>query len=87
MSRAQLLTWLVRIETGGERIRAKLPKDWGVGDKTGTGDHGTANDIAILWPPGRGPILVAVYLTETSGDAARCNAAIASVGALVVASV
>ncbi|RKE37767.1 beta-lactamase class A [Paraburkholderia sp. BL23I1N1] len=86
-SRAQLLAWLAANQTGGERIRAKLPKDWGVGDKTGTGDHGTANDVAILWPPGRGPILVAVYLTETSGDAARCNAAIANVGALVAASV
>jgi beta-lactamase class A len=86
-SRAQLLAWLAANQTGGERIRAKLPKDWGVGDKTGTGDHGTANDIAILWPPGRGPILVTVYLTGTRGDAARSNAAIASVGALVVASV
>jgi len=86
-SRAQLLAWLAANQTGGERIRAKLPKDWGVGDKTGTGDHGTANDVAILWPPGRGPILVTVYLTETSGDAARCNAAIADVGALIAASV
>ncbi|HEY4296565.1 MAG TPA: class A beta-lactamase [Paraburkholderia sp.] len=86
-SRAQLLAWLAANETGGARLRAKLPKDWGVGDKTGTGDHGTANDIAILWPPGRGPVLVAVYLTETDGDAARSNAAIANVGALVVASV
>ncbi|MFM0597163.1 class A beta-lactamase [Paraburkholderia dilworthii] len=86
-SRAQLLAWLVANETGGARIRAKLPQDWGVGDKTGTGDHGTANDIAILWPPGRGPVLVAVYLTGTNGDAARCNAAIAEVGALVVQSI
>jgi len=86
-SKAQLLAWLAANETGGARIRAKLPKDWGVGDKTGTGDRGTANDVAILWPPGRGPVLVAVYLTETSGDAARCNAAIANVGALVAASV
>ena len=86
-SRAQLLAWLAANETGGARIRAELPKDWGVGDKTGTGDHGTANDVAILWPPGRGPILVAVYLTETTGDAARGNAAIANVGALVVESV
>lgn len=86
-SRAQLLAWLAANETGGARIRAKLPKAWGVGDKTGTGDHGTANDVAILWPPGRGPVLVTVYLTGTDGDAARSNAAIADVGALVVASV
>jgi beta-lactamase class A len=86
-SRAQLLAWLAANETGGARLRAKLPKDWGAGDKTGTGDHGTANDVAILWPPGRGPVLVTVYLTETDGDAARSNAAIADVGALVVASI
>ena len=86
-SRVQLLAWLAANETGGARLRAKLPKDWGVGDKTGTGDHGTANDVAIFWPPGRGPILVAVYLTGTAGDAARNNAAIANVGALVVESV
>jgi beta-lactamase class A len=86
-SRAQLLAWLVANETGGARLRARLPKDWGVGDKTGTGDHGTANDIAILWPPGRGPVLVTVYLTETDGNAARSNAAIADVGALVAASI
>jgi beta-lactamase class A len=85
VSRAQLLAWLAANETGGARLRAKLPQDWGVGDKTGTGEHGTANDIAILWPPGRGPVLVTVYLTGTDGDAARRNAAIASVGALVVA--
>ncbi|SIT35866.1 Beta-lactamase OXY-2 [Paraburkholderia ribeironis] len=86
-SRAQLLGWLADNQTGGARLRAKLPNDWRVGDKTGTGEHGTANDIAILWPPGRGPVLVTVYLTGTDGDAARSNAAIANVGALVVESV
>ncbi|WP_429301070.1 class A beta-lactamase [Paraburkholderia sp. GAS199] len=81
-SRAQLAAWLVANETGGARIRAKLPKDWRVGDKTGTGEHGTANDVAILWPPQRAPILVSVYLTGAGSDAARSNAAIANVGAL-----
>ncbi|MFM0038399.1 class A beta-lactamase [Paraburkholderia strydomiana] len=86
-SRAQLLAWLAANQTGGSRLRAKLPEDWGVGDKTGTGERGTANDIAILWPPGRGPVLVTVYLTETDGDATRSNAAIANVGALVAQSI
>ncbi|NML32470.1 class A beta-lactamase [Paraburkholderia antibiotica] len=86
-SRMRLLAWLAANRTSATRIRAKLPADWGVGDKTGAGEHGTSNDIAILWPPQRGPILVAVYLTETAGDATRNNATIASVGALVVESV
>ena len=36
-SRAQLLQWLDANKTGGERIRAGLPADWKVGDKTGSG--------------------------------------------------
>src|SRR3569833_2457034 len=34
------------------------------GDKTGSGEHGSTNDIGILLPPQRAPILLAVYLTE-----------------------
>jgi beta-lactamase class A len=78
-SRAQLLRWLDANKTGGERIRAGLPADWLVGDKTGSGDNGTANDIAILRPPGRAPILLCVYLTAAKVGPAERNAAIADV--------
>jgi beta-lactamase class A len=60
-SRARLTGWLVDNTTGGERLRAGLPKTWKVGDKTGT--YGPANnDVAILWPPKRPPVLVASYV-------------------------
>ncbi|MBO0879101.1 MAG: hypothetical protein J2P17_01710 [Mycobacterium sp.] len=26
---------------------------WQAGDKTGAGDYGTRNDLAVLWPPNR----------------------------------
>ncbi|HTR08270.1 MAG TPA: class A beta-lactamase [Paraburkholderia sp.] len=82
-SREQLIAWLVANQTGDARLRAGLPKDWRVGDKTGTGDRGTANDIAIIWPTGRAPILVATYLTgATHASPAQRDAAIAKVGAL-----
>lgn len=81
-SRDRWLAWLEANQTGGERIRAGLPKGWRVGDKTGTGERGTANDIAIVWPPGRGPIIVTAYLTATSAAAAQRNAALAEVGRL-----
>jgi beta-lactamase class A len=80
-SRAQLLRWLDANQTGGQRLRAGVPADWVVGDKTGSGDQGTANVIAILRPPGRAPILVAVYLTESTASMESRNATIASVGA------
>lgn len=65
-SRGQLIAWMVANRTGDKRLRAGLPKGWRVGDKTGTGVHGTANDIAIVWPEGRAPLLIASYLTETA---------------------
>lgn len=85
-SRAQLQAWLIANKTSDKRIRAKLPKDWRVGDKTGSGEHGSTNDIAILWPPGRGPILVSVYLTNTSADPTRRDGAIADIGMLIASS-
>ncbi|TDG09841.1 class A beta-lactamase [Paraburkholderia guartelaensis] len=80
-SREQLIAWLVANKTGDARLRAGLPKDWRVGDKTGTGDHGTANDVAIVWPTGRAPILVTTYLTGAMhASSAQRDAAIARVG-------
>jgi beta-lactamase class A len=65
-----LLTgWLRTNRTGDTTIRAGVPKDWVVGDKTGTGGYGTRNDIAVLWPPGRKPILLAVMSTRGKKDA------------------
>jgi beta-lactamase class A len=82
-SRGQLKTWMVAAQTGLSRLRAGLPPGWQVGDKTGSGDHGTSNDIAVAWAPA-GPIVIACYLTgaDAATSAAR-DAAIADVGRLV----
>jgi beta-lactamase class A len=57
-SRRRLTAWLIANTTGDTRLRAGLPKGWRVGDKTGTGDHRTQNDVAIVWRPGGHPILL-----------------------------
>lgn len=81
-SREQWLVWLQGNRVGDERIRAGLPKGWRVGDKTGTGERGTTNDVAFVWPPGRGPIIVTAYLTATTAATGERNAALAEVGRL-----
>lgn len=83
-SRAQLITWLKANTTGGTRLRAGVPPGWTVGDKTGTGGRGTANDIAVLWPPQRAPLIVTVYLTGATVSRDQQNKIIADVGAEVV---
>jgi len=85
-SRDRLIAWLVATKTGAARLRAGLPADWRVGDKTGTGNHGTTNDVAIVWPAGYGPLLIAVYLTETTAPAAASEAIIADVARLAASS-
>ncbi|MDP3747828.1 MAG: class A beta-lactamase [Phenylobacterium sp.] len=82
-SRARLTAWLVANQTGDARLRAGLPKTWKVGDKTGSGGHGTTNDIAVLWPPNRRPIVVAAYLTGSKGGPDARNAVLAEVGRIV----
>ena len=86
-SREQLIAWLVANKVGDARLRAGLPQGWRIGDKTGTCNSVTANDIGILWPPARKPIVVAVYLAEAKSDRDAQNAAIADVARTIASSV
>ncbi len=80
----QLLAWLKGNTTGSARIRAGVPKDWLVGDKTGTGSYGTTNDIGIIWPPKGSPIVVAIYFTQNKKNAAPRDDVIASVTRILI---
>lgn len=77
-AKRELLTdWLVRNTTGGLRVRAGVPRDWKVGDKTGTGDWGRANDVAVLWPPRGAPLVIAVLTERPDREAAAADALVA----------
>jgi beta-lactamase class A len=64
-SRRQLMEWMLANTTGKTKFVAGLPSDWEVADKTGSGEHGSNNDIGVLYPPVGKPVLIASYLTET----------------------
>lgn len=82
-SRAQLTSWLVGCRTAAARIPAGLPAGWKSGNKTGTGDNGSTNDVAIIWPPGRAPILMAVYFTGSTIKPDAREAVVADVARIV----
>jgi beta-lactamase class A len=63
-----LVGWLKANTTGTTRIKAGLPADWVVGDKTGAGSQGEINDVAVVWPPNRAPLVVAVFTTGDTPD-------------------
>ncbi len=64
-SRERLLDWMGRTRTGVRRIAAGLPEGWRSFDKTGTGMReglgNKVNDIAVVLPVGRSPIIVTGY--------------------------
>jgi beta-lactamase class A len=82
-SRALLIDWMSAARTGLDRVRAGLPKSWGAGDKTGSGANGAINDLCIAYPPGRRPIFIAVYMSESKLDTKALSAAHAEIGGIV----
>jgi len=84
-SRALLIDWMTAARTGTDRVRAGIPPGWQAGDKTGTGENNAVNDLAIVYPPGRRPIFVAVYSSESKLGTAGLSAAHADIGRLVAA--
>nr|WP_245542497.1 class A beta-lactamase [Siminovitchia fordii] len=61
--------WLKGNATGDTLIRAGAPEGWEVGDKSGAGGYGTRNDVAIVWPPNREPIVIAILSRHNTEDA------------------
>jgi len=75
--RTILTDWMRGNATGDALIRAGAPTDWEVDDKSGAGSYGTRNDIAIVWPPNRAPIVIAVLSSRDTQNATYDNTLIA----------
>lgn len=84
--RATLTRWLRTSTTGTALIRAGVPEGWEVADKTGTaGTYGSRNDIAVVWPPGRAPVVLAILTTRRTADAEPDDRLLARAAAVVAA--
>ncbi|MEW4220075.1 class A beta-lactamase [Rossellomorea marisflavi] len=77
--RARLLDWMKGNATGDTLIRGGAPEGWTVADKSGAGRYGTRNDIAVVWPPDREPIILAIMTRHDTEDAEYDDALIAEV--------
>lgn len=85
-SKRRITEWLIASETGYSRLRAGLPPGWTVGDKTGMGANGAANNVAIAWPPGRKPVVMTVFMSWSEADVDTLNAAHARIAARIAES-
>ncbi|MFU8690905.1 class A beta-lactamase [Rossellomorea sp. FS2] len=77
--RELLLDWMQGNATGDTLIRAGAPEGRTVADKSGAGRYGTRNDIAVVWPPDREPIILAIMTRHDTEDAEYDDALIAEV--------
>jgi beta-lactamase class A len=88
-SRERLVGWMKNNHAVTDRLRAGLPPRWVVADKTGTGtDRGPTsemNDIAVVWPQAKAPIVIASYISGSFARPARQSAAHAQIARIVAA--
>ncbi|MCU5707642.1 MULTISPECIES: class A beta-lactamase [Bacillus] len=82
--RSFLIDLMKRNTTGDNLIRAGVPAGWEVADKTGSGSYGTRNDIAIIWPPNKNPIVLAILSNHAKEDAKYDDKLIANATKIVL---
>jgi beta-lactamase class A len=82
-SRARLTEWMVNCKTGANRLRAGLPKNWKIADKTGNNGKDAAGDIAVVWPKPDHPVLIAAYTQGGNPSPADLQTVFAAIGGLV----
>ncbi|MFJ8113688.1 class A beta-lactamase [Streptomyces sp. NPDC096132] len=84
--RERLTGWLIANTTNIQRFRAGLPGDWILADKTGGGAaYGVANDVGIVWPPERPPLILSVLSTKYAPEGPTDNPLVARAAALLAA--
>ena len=82
-SRRQLTQWMADDNVADALLRKSLPKGWRIADKTGAGGYGSRSIISVVWPDKGAPLVVAIYITQTSATVTQSNEAIARLGKVI----
>jgi beta-lactamase class A len=83
-SRTLLTGWMIGAKDAAtHRLRVGLPAGWQIANKPGTWEKIATNDIGMIWPPGRAPIVVTAYLGEAPGSVERQEGILADVARIV----
>ncbi|WP_319530274.1 class A beta-lactamase [uncultured Cohaesibacter sp.] len=83
-SREVLETWMINDKVANDLVRKVLPKGWKIADKTGAGGHGSRGIVAMVTPPQKEPLFLAIYLRDTQMDLKQRNATIARVADVIL---
>jgi beta-lactamase class A len=81
--REHLTAWMLGCKTGDNRLRAGLPKDWRVGDKTGNNGKDAFGDIAVTWSTGGEPVVICAYTRGGAPTSGQVDDVFAEIGRYV----
>jgi beta-lactamase class A len=75
------------IDAATRRLRISVPAGWRIANKPGTWEGIATNDVGVIWPPARPPVVVTAYLGEATGPIESQELILAGVARLVAATV
>jgi len=79
-AKVQLKQWMIDNKVTASLLRAVLPEGWKIADRSGAGGFGSRAITAVVWSDDRTPIIISIYLTQTSASFTERNKAIADIG-------
>jgi beta-lactamase class A len=83
-SRARLTNWMVEArDAATQRLRVGLPSGWRIANKPGTWEGIATNDVGVIWPSDRDPIVVAAYLANAPGPVQAQERVLADVARII----
>jgi beta-lactamase class A len=82
-SRERLTNWMLGCKTGDNRLRAGLPKDWRIGDKTGNNGKDAFGDIAVAWSTRGEPVVISAYTRRGAPTPRQVDDVFAEIGRYV----
>jgi len=79
----RLTGWMLGCKTGDNRLRAGLPKNWRVGDKTGNNGKDASGDIAVAWSTRGEPVVICAYTRGGTPTSRQVDDVFAEIGRYV----
>ena len=76
----QLTQWMKDNQVADNLLRSVLPAGWKIADRSGAGGYGSRGITAIVWAENHAPIIVSIYITQTSATFEQRNEAIVEIG-------
>lgn len=85
-SKQQLTDWMKSNKVSDLLLRSVLPAQWQIADRSGAGGFGARAITAVIWPKDHKPLIISIYIKQTTKNMQERNQAIATIGAQIFSS-